>query len=197
MQLQGSNGWLWDLQPRYALSLNGLYPISVQLKEKWHCSGSNIYILLVAPFVRGLDPLFDPFCIWGNEVTMTINQVKKLRKIVRIKKLATKDTKLFVCTMKKTSVCYKMVLIYLPTIFFICTQFQYWEMIFMPIFVFSLFWSSSLMITSQPTCMVKRQERFLYNTHAIILKSSWRGRTMDGQSSTVAGLKSHRRSTFS
>ena len=49
---------------------------------------------------------------------MTINQVKKLRKIVRIKKLATKDTKLFVCTMKKTSVCYRMVLIYLPTIFF-------------------------------------------------------------------------------
>ena len=82
------------------------------------CLGSNIYILLVAPFARGLDPLFVPFCIWGNEVTMTINQVKKLRKIVRIKKLAMKETKLFVCTMKKTSVCYKMVLIYLPTIFF-------------------------------------------------------------------------------
>src|SRR4051812_36943002 len=49
---------------------------------------------------------------------MIINQVKKLRKIVRIKKLATKDTKLFVCTMKKTSVCCKMVLIYPPTIFF-------------------------------------------------------------------------------
>ena len=74
--------------------------------------------MLVAPFARGLDPLSDPFCIWGNEVTMTINQVKKLRKIVRIKKLATKDTKLFVCTMKRTSVCYRMVLIYLPTIFF-------------------------------------------------------------------------------
>ena len=108
----------WDLQPRYALGLNGLYPISVQLKEKWHCSGSNIYILLVVPFVRGLDPLFDPFCIWGHEVTMTINQVKKLRKIVTIKKLATKDNKLFVCTIKKTSVSYRMVLIYIPTIFF-------------------------------------------------------------------------------
>ena len=49
---------------------------------------------------------------------MTINQIKKLRKIVRIKKLATKDNKLFVCTMKKTSVSYRMVLIYIPTIFF-------------------------------------------------------------------------------
>src|SRR3954464_983917 len=87
------------------------------MKEKCHCSCSNIYIFLVAPFIKGLDPLFDPFCIWGNEVTMTINQVKKLRKIVRIKKLATKDNKLFVCTMKKTSVSYRMVLIYVPTIF--------------------------------------------------------------------------------
>ena len=88
------------------------------MKEKCECLGSNIYILLVAPFARGLDPLFDPFCIWGNEVTMTMNQVKKLRKIVRIKKLAMKETKLFVCTMKKTSVSYRMVLIYLPTIYF-------------------------------------------------------------------------------
>src|SRR3954471_10009777 len=96
--------------------LHGLYPISVQMKDKCHFSCSNIYIFLVAPFVKGLDPLFDPFCIWGNEVTMTINQVKKLRKIVRIKKLATKDNKLFVGTMKKTSVSYRMVLIYVPTI---------------------------------------------------------------------------------
>ena len=49
---------------------------------------------------------------------MTINQVKKLRKIVRIKKLATKDCKLFVCTMKKTSVRYMMLLIYCHTLSF-------------------------------------------------------------------------------
>src|SRR3954470_5635879 len=103
---------------------------------------------------------------------MTINEVKKLRKIVRIKKLATKDTKLFVYTMKKTSVCCKMVLIYPLPYFFMCTKFQYREMIFMPIFACSLFRSSSPMITSQPTCMVKRQESFLYNNHAIILKYS-------------------------
>ena len=40
---------------------------------------------------------------------MNINQVKKLRKIVRIKKLVTKNNKIFVCTMKKTSVHYKTV----------------------------------------------------------------------------------------
>src|SRR3954465_1784229 len=108
------------------------------MKEKCHCSCSNIYILLVAPFFKGLDPLFDPFCIWGNEVTMTINQVKKLRKIVMIKKLATKDTKLFVCTMKKTPVFCKMVLIYPLPYFFTCTQFQYRETLFMPIFACSL-----------------------------------------------------------
>ena len=53
------------------------------------------------------DPLFDSFCIWGNELSMNISQVKKLIKIVRIKKLATKNNKIFVCTMKKTSVHYK------------------------------------------------------------------------------------------
>ena len=44
--------------------------------------------------------MFDPFSIWGNEFSMNINQIKKLRKIVRIKKLATKNNKIFVCTMK-------------------------------------------------------------------------------------------------
>src|SRR3954464_11687110 len=142
------------------------------MKEKCHCSCSNIYIFLVAPFIKGLDPLFDPFCIWGNEVTMTINQVKKLRKIVRIKKLATKDNKLFVYTMKKTSVSYRMVLIYVPTIFSPAHTISILKTIFMHIFVFSLFQSSSPMIIYQTTCMVKRQEMFLYNTRAIILKPS-------------------------
>ena len=60
--------------------------------------------------MRGLDPLFDPFCIWGNEMSMNISQVKKHRKIVRMKKLATNNSKILVCTMKKTSVNYRMVL---------------------------------------------------------------------------------------
>jgi hypothetical protein len=45
---------------------------------------------------------------------MNISQVKKLRKIVRMKKLVTNNSKIFVCTMKKTSVNYRMVLTLLP-----------------------------------------------------------------------------------
>ncbi|KAE8768433.1 Casein kinase I isoform delta-like protein [Hordeum vulgare] len=58
--------------------------------------------------VRGFHPLFDPFCIWENELSMNISQVKILTKIVRIKKLATTKNKIFVCTMKNTSVHYRM-----------------------------------------------------------------------------------------
>ena len=62
---------------------------------------------------------------------MNISQVKKLRKIVRIKKLATKNNKIFVCTMKKTSVHYKMVLTIIPCLFFIpLPHFQYREDIY-------------------------------------------------------------------
>jgi hypothetical protein len=47
-------------------------------------------------------------------MSMNISQVKKLRKIVRMKKLATNNNKIFVCTMKKTSVNYRMALTLLP-----------------------------------------------------------------------------------
>ena len=49
---------------------------------------------------------------------MNINRIKKLRKIVRIKKLGTKNNKIFVCTMKKTSVRYRMVLTIIPCLFY-------------------------------------------------------------------------------
>ena len=49
---------------------------------------------------------------------MNIGQLKKLRKIVRIKKLATKNNKIFVYTMKKTSVHYRMVLTIIPCVFY-------------------------------------------------------------------------------
>ena len=67
--------------------------------------------------MKGLDPLLDPFCIWGNEMSMNISQVKKLKKIVRMKKLATNNSKIFVCTMKKTSVNYRMVPTLLPSFY--------------------------------------------------------------------------------
>ena len=47
-------------------------------------------------------------------MSMNTSQVKKLRKIVRMKKLAMNNSKIFVCTMKKTSVNYRMVLTLLP-----------------------------------------------------------------------------------
>ncbi|KAE8803826.1 Casein kinase I isoform delta-like protein [Hordeum vulgare] len=47
------------------------------------------------PAVRGFDQLFIPLCIWLNELSMNISQVKKVRKIVRIKELATKNNKIF------------------------------------------------------------------------------------------------------
>ena len=45
---------------------------------------------------------------------MNISQVKKLRKIVRMKKLATNNSKIFVCTIMKTLVNYRMVPTLLP-----------------------------------------------------------------------------------
>ena len=61
---------------------------------------------------------------------MNISQVKKLKKIIRIKKLATKNNKIFVCTMKKTSVHYKMVLTIIPCFFIPLPHFQYREDIY-------------------------------------------------------------------
>ena len=55
---------------------------------------------------------------------MNINQIKKLRKIVTIKKLATKNNKIFVYTMKKTSVHYRMVLTVTPGLFNSFAPFQ-------------------------------------------------------------------------
>ena len=69
---------------------------------------------------------------------MNINQIKKLRKIVRIKKLATKNNKIFVCTVKKTSVHYKMVLTIIPCLFLFLCPIANIEKIFMHILVFRL-----------------------------------------------------------
>ena len=61
-----------------------------------------------------LRPTVRPILHMGNEMSMNIGQVKKLRKIVRMKKLATSNSKIFVCTTKKTSVNYRTVLTLLP-----------------------------------------------------------------------------------
>ena len=54
---------------------------------------------------------------------------------------------------------------------FLCPIFNI-EKIFMHILIFRPFQSSSLMITSQTTSMVRRRGRFSYNTHGSILKCS-------------------------
>ena len=124
---------------------------------------------------------------------MNISQVKKLRKIVRMKKLATNNNKIFVCTMKKTLVNYRMVRTLLPC-FYPLRHFKLQQR-FMHSFVFSTFQSSSPMITSQTTCMVKRRGRYSFNTHGTILKSCWRGRRLGGQLSIATGLKLQGHST--
>ena len=91
--------------------------------------------------------------------------------------------------MKKTSVHYRMVLTIIPCVFYSFAPFQNLEQIFMHIFIFSPLQSSSPMITSQTTCMVKRRRRYSFNTNDTLLKSSSRGRRMGGQSSTGTGLK--------
>ena len=97
-------------------------------------------------------------------------------------------------TMGSTEV-YKMVLTIIPCLFVYLCPISNIEKIFMHILVFRPFQSSSLMITSQTTSMVRRRGRFSYNTHGSILKCSWRGQRMDGQSSTGTGLKLQRFST--
>ena len=91
--------------------------------------------------------------------------------------------------MKKTSVNYMMVLTLIPCLFYSFASFPNLEKIFMHIFIFRPFQRSSLMITSQTTCMVRRRGRYSYNINGTILKSSSRGRRMDGQSPTDTGLK--------
>ena len=127
---------------------------------------------------------------------MNISQFKKLRKIARIMKLAKRNNKIFVYTMKKGISSLQDGTIYYTLSFFILCPISNIEMIFMHILVFKPLQSSPLMITSQTTSMVRRRGRFSYNTHGSILKCSWRGRRTDGQSSTGTGLKLQRPSTW-
>ncbi|KAE8807123.1 casein kinase i isoform delta-like protein [Hordeum vulgare] len=83
-------------------------PIIIDISNDEEETMGSTEVYNQGPVLRGFDPLFDPFCIWGNELSMNIIQVKKLRKIVRMNKLVTKNNKIFVCTMKKKSIHYKM-----------------------------------------------------------------------------------------
>ena len=64
--------------------------------------------MLLGTYVIGKDPHFDPFCVWGNEISMNQHQVRKLIKIVS--KMSPKMAiKLFVYTLSKTTTNYRMV----------------------------------------------------------------------------------------
>ena len=69
-----------------------------------NCSlASNINLVLLGTHVIAKDPHFDPFCIWGNEISMNQHQVRKLIKIV-IKMGQKMLIELFVYTLCKTIV---------------------------------------------------------------------------------------------
>ena len=93
-------------------------------------------------------PTVRPFLHMGKWVVHEYQSNQETQKIIRIKKLATKNNKIFVCTMKKTSVHYNMVLTIIPCLFLFLCPISNIEKIFMHILVFRPFQSSSLMITS-------------------------------------------------
>ena len=128
----------------------------------------------------------------GKWVVHEYQSCQEIQKDCRIKKLATKNNKIFVCTMKKTSVHYKMVLTIIPCLFIPLPHFQYRE----DIYAHPCFQAFPKKFTDDYLSMVRRRGRFSYNTHGSILKCSWRGRRTDGQSSTGTGLKLQRPSTW-
>ena len=71
-------------------------------------------MLFVGTYVSGTDSRFDPLCIWGNEINMNKHQVRKLRKIVKQKRHLI-GIKLFIYTLSKTSVNFRMVSNLLPS----------------------------------------------------------------------------------
>ena len=64
-------------------------------------------MVLLGTYVIGKDPRSDPFCVWGNEISMNQHQVRKVIKIVS--KMGPKMAiKLFVYTLSKTTANCKM-----------------------------------------------------------------------------------------
>ena len=126
---------------------------------------------------------------------MNISQVKKLRKIVR-KKKEKKKKQQDLCLHNEDDISSLQdgTNYYTLPFLFLCPISNI-EKIFMHILVFRPFKSSSLMITSQTTCMVRRWGRYSFNNNGTILKSCWRGWRLGGQLSIANGLKLQGHST--
>ena len=92
---------------------------------------SNINLVLLGTHVIAKDPHFDPFCVWGNVISMSQHQVRKLIKIVS--KMGQKMAiKLFVYTLSNTTANCRMVCKN-PVAFFLlpvmsCVRWQYLNM---------------------------------------------------------------------
>ena len=124
---------------------------------------------------------------------MNISQVKKLRKIVRMKKLATNNNKIFVCTTKKTSVSYRMVLTLLPC-FYPLRHFKIYNSDLCISLLSLLFkvvhWWSPL----KPHAWSRGEEGFIQHPWYNIEVFS-RGQSLGGQLSIATGLKLQGHST--
>ena len=66
---------------------------------------------------KRLRPTVQPILHMGKWDVHEYQPSQELRKIVRMKKFAMNNSKIFVCTMKKTSVNYRMVLTLLPCLY--------------------------------------------------------------------------------
>ena len=125
---------------------------------------------------------------------MNISQVKKLRKIVRMKKLATNNSKIFVCTMKKTSVNYRMVPTLLPC-FYPLRHFKIYNSDLCIALFSVLFKAVHRWLPLKPPAW-SRGEEGIHSTPTVqYLKSCWRGRRLGGQLSIATGLKLQGHST--
>ena len=131
------------------------------------CLASNINLVLLGTYVIGKDPRFDPFCVWGNEISMNQHQVRKLIKIVS--KMGPKMAiKLFVYTLSKTTANCRMVSKNSAAFFLLpimsCVRWQC-----LNIFLCSGCQSSLLKITSQTTWLVGMQRlKYFYQNMMII-----------------------------
>ena len=77
---------------------------------------NGLVVASIGTYIRGSDPHLDPFYIWGNEIFMTDRQVRKLKKIVSRKRQEMR-IKLFVYSLSKTTVNFRMVRTIQPSFF--------------------------------------------------------------------------------
>src|SRR3954469_24561101 len=68
---------------------------------------SGLVVASIGTYIRGSDPHFDPFCVWGKEIFMTDRQVRKLKKIFRRKRQEMR-IKLFVYSLSKTTMNFRI-----------------------------------------------------------------------------------------